>query len=124
MFNFDYITEEDIKKHNPNWPEIPDNPYRILIVGGSGFGKTDALLNLINNEPDIDKTYLYAKDPSEAKYQLLINKWEITGLKYFNYSNVFIEHSNNMDVIYKNIKVYNPNKKNNDPIWWCDCWLA
>ena len=111
MFNFDYITEEDIKKHNPKWPEIPDNPYRILIVGGSGFGKTDALLNLTNNEPDIDKTYLYAKDPYEAKYELLINKWEITGLKYFNYSKVFIEHSNNMDVIYKNIKVYNPNKK-------------
>ena len=55
MFNFDYITKEDIKEHNPNWPEIPDYPYRILIVGGSGSGKTNALLNLINHEADIDK---------------------------------------------------------------------
>ena len=74
MFNFDYITEEDIKKHNPKWPDIPDHPYRILIIGGSGSGKANALLNLINNEPDTNKIYLYAKDPSEAKYQLLIKK--------------------------------------------------
>ena len=47
-----------------------------LIIGGSGSGKTNALLNLINNQPDIDKIYLYAKDPYEAKYQLLINKRE------------------------------------------------
>ena len=58
MFNFDYITKEDIKEHNSNWPEIPDHPYIILIVGGCGSGKTNALLNLINNEPDIDKIYL------------------------------------------------------------------
>ena len=68
MFNFDYIRKEDIKEHNPNWPEIPDHPYRVLIVGGSGSGKTNALLNLINNESDIDKINLYAKDPYEAKY--------------------------------------------------------
>ena len=91
MFNSDYITEEDIKNHNLNWPEIPDNPYRILIVGGSGSGKTDTLLNLINNEPDIDKTYLYAKDPYEAKYQLLINKGESIGLKHFNDFEAFIK---------------------------------
>ena len=52
MFNFDYITKEDIKEHNPKWPEMPDHPYKILIIGGSGSGKTNALLNLINNEPD------------------------------------------------------------------------
>ena len=63
MFNFDHIIKEDIKEHNPNWPEIPDHPYRILTVGRSGSGKTNALLNLINNEPDTDKIYLYAKDP-------------------------------------------------------------
>ena len=62
MFNFDYITEEDIKEHNSNWPEIPDHPYRILIVGGYESGKTNALLNVINHEPDINKVYLYAKD--------------------------------------------------------------
>ena len=44
MFNFDYITKEDIKEHNPNWPDIPDHPYSILIVGGSESGKTNALL--------------------------------------------------------------------------------
>ena len=66
MFNFDYITKEDIKQHNPKWPESLDHPYRILIVGGSGSGKTNALLNLINYEPDIDKIFLYAKDLFEA----------------------------------------------------------
>ena len=81
MFNFDYITKEDIKEHNPTWPEIPDHPYWILMTEGSGWGKTDALLSLINNEPDIDKIYLYTKDPYEAKYHLLINKRENTGLK-------------------------------------------
>ena len=77
MFNFDYITKEEIKEHYPNWPEIPDHPYRILIVEGSGSGKANALLNLINNEPDIDKIYLYVKDPYEAKYQLLITKEKV-----------------------------------------------
>ena len=57
MFNFDYVTKEDIKEHNPNSPEIHDHPYRILIVGGSGFGKTNALLDLINQEPDIEKNF-------------------------------------------------------------------
>ena len=65
MFNLDYVTKEDIKKHNPSWTEISDYPYRILIVGGSGSGNTNALLNLINHKPDIDKIYLYAKDPYE-----------------------------------------------------------
>ena len=58
MFNFDYITKEDKKEHNPNWPEIPDHPYQILITGGPGSGKTNALLNLINHEADIDKIYV------------------------------------------------------------------
>ena len=61
MFNFDYITKEDIKEHNLNWPEIPDYPYIILIVGGSGSGKTNALLNLINNETGIDKFFYMLK---------------------------------------------------------------
>ena len=111
MFNFDYITKEDIKEHNPTWPEIPDHPYWILMTGGSGWGKTDALLNLINNEPDIDKIYLYTKDPYEAKYHLLINKRENTGLKYFNDSKAFTEYLNDLDDIYKSIEECNPNKK-------------
>ena len=110
MFIFDYITKEDKKEHNPNWPEIPDHAYRILIIGGSGSG-TDALLNLINHEPDTDKKFLYAKDPYKAKYQMLINKRESAGLKYLNDSKAFIEYSNDMDYFYKNITEYNPNKK-------------
>ena len=62
------------------WPYIPDDPYRILIIGSSRSGKTNVLLNLINKQPNIDKIYLYAKDPYEAKYQFLINKRESTGL--------------------------------------------
>ena len=69
------------------------------------------MLNLINNEPDIGKTYLYAKYLHEAKYQLLINRTESTGLKYLNDSKAFIEYSSDMDDIYKNIEEYKPNKK-------------
>ena len=63
MFNFDYITKEDTKEHNLNWPVTRGHPYRILIAGGCGSGKANALLNLINHEPDIDKIYFYANDP-------------------------------------------------------------
>ena len=111
MFNFDYITKEDIKKPNPNWLQIPDHPYRMLTDGGSGTGKTNALLNLINHKPNIDKIYLYAKEPYEAKYQLLINKRKSTSLKHLKNSKAIIEYSNAMDNIYKNIEEYNPNKK-------------
>ena len=107
---FDYISKENIKEHNPKWPEIPDHSYRTLIIGGSDSGETNALLNLINNKPDIDKIHLYDKDPSQAKYQLLIIKREITGLKYFNDSQAFIEYSI-MDDIYKNIEECNPSNK-------------
>ena len=55
MINFDDYTNENKRKHNPNWPYIPDHPYRILIIGGSGSGKTNTLLNLINNQQDIEK---------------------------------------------------------------------
>ena len=67
MINFDDYTNENRTEHNSKWPYIPDHPYRILIIGGSELGKTNALLNLINNQPDIDKIYLYAKDPYEKK---------------------------------------------------------
>ena len=74
-----------------------------MIVGGSGCGKTNALLNLTNHEPDIDKIYLYEKDIFDAKHQLLINKRGSTGLKHLNDSKAFIEYSNDMNDIYKNI---------------------
>ena len=70
MINFHEYTNENIIEHNLKWPYIPDHPYRILIMGGSGSGKTNALLNLINKQPDINKIYLYAKDSYEKKYQI------------------------------------------------------
>ena len=65
MINFDNYTNENKTQHNLKWPYIPDHSYRILIIGGSGSGKTNALLNLINNRIDIGKIFLYAKDPYE-----------------------------------------------------------
>ena len=112
MINFDNYVNENKTKHNKNWPYIPDHPYRILIIGGSGSGKTNLLLNLIENQPDIDKIYLYAKDPYEAKYQYLINKKEGVGISQFNDPKPFIEYSNDMRDVYKNIDEYNPDKEN------------
>ena len=83
----------------------------MLIIGGSRSGKINASLNLINNQSDIDKIYLYAKDPYEAKYQFLINKREGTGLKHFNDSKAFTEYSNDMYDVYKNIDEYNIDKE-------------
>ena len=100
-----------IKPSNKNWPYIPDHPYRILIIGGSGSGKTNALLNLIENQPDIDKIYLYAKNRYEAKHQYLINKREGFGLDHFNDPKAFIEYSNDIRHVYKNINYYNPDKE-------------
>ena len=94
MINFDDYanqnkTMQELHSHNQKWPCISDHPHKILIIGGSGSGKTNAFLNLINNEQDINKIYLYAKDPYKAKYQFLINKRESTGLSHFNDSRVF-----------------------------------
>ena len=91
MINFDEYTNENKKEHNLNWPYIPDHLCRILIIGGSGSGKTNALLNLIHNQQDIDKIYFYAKDPYEGKYQYLINKRKSLGLKHFNDPKAFIQ---------------------------------
>ena len=81
MINFDEYSNENKREHNSKWifqiahkVNIPDHPCRILVVGGFGSGQTNALLNLINNQSDIDKIYLYAKDLHEANYQYLINK--------------------------------------------------
>ena len=112
MINFNEYANENKRKQNPNWPYMPDHPYRNLIIGGSGTGKTNALLNLINNQPDIDKIYLYAKDPSEDKYQYLINKREGVGINRLNDPKAFIEYSNDMHDVYKNIDNYNLDKEN------------
>ena len=96
MINFDDYVNENKTKHNKNWLYIPDHPYRILIIGDSGSGKTNVLLNVIENQPNIDKIYLYAKDPYEAKYHYLINKRKSVGINHFNDPKVFIEYSNDM----------------------------
>ena len=111
MINFDDYVNENKTEHNKNWPYTPDGPYRILVIGGWGSGKTNVLLNLIENQPDIDKIYLYAKDPYESKYQYLINKREGVGINHFNDPKAFIEYSNNMHDVYKNIDKYNHNKE-------------
>ena len=80
MINFDDYLNENKTKHNQNWSYGPDHPYKILIIGGSGSGKTNVLLNLIDNQPGIDKIFLYAKHLYEAEYQYLINKRESVGL--------------------------------------------
>ena len=111
MINFDEYANENKSEHKLKWPYIPDHPYGIVLVGGSGSGKTNALLNLINNQSDIDKIYLYAKDPYEVRYQYLINKVEKVGLDQFNDPKTFIEYTNDMLDVYKNIEDYNPDQK-------------
>ena len=112
MINFDDYVNEIETKHNKSWPYIPDHPYRILIIGGSDSGKTNLLLNLIENQLDIDKIYLHAKDPYEPKYQYLINKKEVMGINHFNDPQAFIEYSNDMQDVYENIDEYNTDKEN------------
>ena len=112
MVNFDDIVNENKTKHSKNWPYIPYHPFRILIIGGSGSAKTNVLLNLIENQLDIDKIYLYAKDPYEAKYQYLISKRKSVGINYFKDPKVFIEYSNGMHDVFKNINYYSPDKEN------------
>ena len=93
MINLDSITNENNKEHNEKWPYIPDHPYRIIIIGGFGSSKTNALINLINEQSDL----------SEPKYKYLIKKREEAGIKHLNNPNAFIECSNIMDDVYENI---------------------
>ena len=110
MINFDDNVNGNKAKHNKKWPYIPDHPYRILIIGGSGSGKTNVLLNLIENQLDIDKIYLYAKDPYEAKYQYLINIRESVALYSVNDPKDSVEYSNDLQDVYINIDEYNIDK--------------
>ena len=97
---------------NLDWPYIPDHPYRILIIGGSGSGKTNVLLKLIKNQrPHIDKIYLYVKDPFKSKYQLLINGREKIDIEILKNPNAFIDYLQTIDDFYENLEDYNPTKK-------------
>ena len=110
MINLDIITNEN-KEHNEKWSYIPDHPYRVIINGDSGSGKTNASINLINEQNDIDKIYLYARDLSEPKYEYLIKNREDAGIKHLNNPNAFIDCSNTMDNVYENVNDYNPIRK-------------
>ena len=88
--NLDSITNKNNKEHNEKWPNIPDHPCRIMIIGSSVSAKTNALLNLINEQNDTEKFYLYPKDLSEPNYEISNNNRENVGIKHFNDPNAFI----------------------------------
>ena len=106
MLSLDDIVS--IKKKTSS--ENDDWPFRMLIIGPSGFGKTNALLHLIDKFHTIDKIYLYAKDTNEEKNQYLINKREQAGRKNLNEPHAFIEYSNDMNDVLENINNYNKNR--------------
>ena len=104
MLDLDKIINKNNEDNDKNWP------FRMLIIEPSGSGKTNTLLHLIQNLNDtnpIDKIYLYAKDLSEPKYKFLIDNREKAGMKNLNGSTAFIEYSNTMDDVFKNIDNHN-----------------
>ena len=108
MINFDDVTKEKTKEHN--CPQIPNHPYRILLIGDSGSGKINSLFNLISEQPDSGKIFLWVKDSHEAKYQFLINKRERAGLKYLSDS----KYWKNNDDTYKKFKNYIKKSEKNE----------
>ena len=111
MFNLDDITNKNKKKLNEKWSYIPDLPYKISIIGGSGSGKKNALLNLIKEQDDIDKKFLYAKDLNEPNYPFLIEKRKNAGIKHLNPQKAFTEGSISMDDVFENINEYSLTRK-------------
>ena len=102
MVNLDDITNTNDKDHNKKWPCITDHSYKMLIIEGSGSGKSNALINLIKGQYSdnlIDKIYLHAKNLSESKSWFLIKKRENVGIKHLNDPKTFIERSASMDII-------------------------
>ena len=110
MINFDGYASENKTESNINWP------FRVSIIGGSGSGKTNVLLNLVETQPGIDKIYLYPEHTYKAKYQYLIKIRENVGIDNFNDPKAYIEYSNDMHDIYKSIDDYNPDGDNKNLI--------
>ena len=110
MINFDNVIGENKAKDTLNWQHIPDHPYRILIIVGSRSEKINVVLNFFSHQPNINEIYLHFEDIFEAKYQFLITKRGKVGLKNYNDPRVFLEHSNDMRDVYKNINEHNPGK--------------
>ena len=106
MFNLDTVTS---KNDNKTWP------YRMLMIGPTGSGKTNALFHLIQQDNNnlIDKLYFYIKDLDDPKYKFLLEKRKQAGIKNLNGHNAFIEYWKCMDNVYDNIDDYNPKRKRN-----------
>ena len=111
MLNLDDITNENNKKYNEKLPYVLDHLCRILLIGCSKSRKINTLLNLIKEQDNIDKVYLYANNLSEPKYQFLITKRENAGIKHLNDPEAFTECSNSMDDVYDDIDEYNATRK-------------
>ena len=102
MFSLDNIVNENNEDHNKKCPCIPGHPYGVLVIRGSGSGKTNSLFNRIRQQDSnklIDNIYFYAKDLNEPKFLLLIKKREETGVYLYD-QKAFIEYSNTMNYVY------------------------
>ena len=111
IINFDIITGINKKKHDTNQPSTPDHPYRILTAGGFVSGNTNALLDLINCQPNIDRIFFDAKDPYERKQQPTVSKRENVDLKYFKDRESCVKYLSDMNGVYKNTEEYNLGNK-------------
>ena len=111
MLNLDDITNENNKEHNDKMAIYSRSFVQNFGNWWFWIRKTNALLNLISQQDDIDRIYLYAKELSETKHEILIKKRENVGIKHLNDSNAFIECSNTMDDVYDNIDDYKPNRQ-------------
>ena len=108
MKNYDESVEIN---HNTNWPYLPNYPSRILIIWGSGSGKTNGLLNLVKYQwPDLNKILFIHQRSIQIKMSL-INRREKEGIETLKNSKAFIEYSQTIDDVYENLEDYNPTKK-------------
>lgn len=110
MITFDQVTGENTQERNPRYPQISNHLYRIQVQRGSGSGRTNVWLNLINYQSEIYKIFLYAKDLYEPKYHYFINNIEKVSLKHTKDPKAFIKYSFDMKDIYFSIEKYNPRK--------------